>query len=137
MGLEENKALAARALQEVWNGSRALAPEAVYADGVVSHQPDGDVVGLDQLRAFLDGFLAALPDFTDTVEQQVAEGDLVVTRFTSAGTHRGVLLGMAPTGKRLTWTGLEMARVADGRIAELWLNWDRDGLLRQLGGGDA
>jgi predicted ester cyclase len=56
-----------------------------------------------------------------------------VTQFTSAGSHRGELMGIAPTGRRIEWMGIELARIENGRIAENWVSWDMSGMLQQLG----
>jgi predicted ester cyclase len=85
------------------------------------------------MRAFAHEFRTGFPDFRDTVDLQLAEGDLVATRATSSGTHTGPFQGIAPTGKRLSWTGIVIDRVQDGRIVESWGNWDMMGLLQQLG----
>jgi len=85
------------------------------------------------LKSFVAEFHAGFPDFVDTVELQLAEGDLVTTQFTSAGTHRGEFLGIAPTGQRVEWMGNRIARITDGKIIEKWVAWDLYGMLRQLG----
>jgi hypothetical protein len=78
-------------------------------------------------------FRSAFPDFHDSIDIQVAEGELVVTRFTSMGTHRGTFMGVEPTNKELVWTGITIDRVSGGRIVESWANWDMMGLMQQLG----
>jgi steroid delta-isomerase-like uncharacterized protein len=78
-------------------------------------------------------FLAAFPDTEYTVEQQVDEGDYVVTRWTARGTQSGELMGIPPTGKTVEVTGIAIDRFSDGKIAESWGNWDTMGLLQQLG----
>jgi predicted ester cyclase len=78
-------------------------------------------------------FRQALPDWHSEVEELVAEGDLVVERFTASGTHRGELIGVQGTGKVLVLQGIQMFRVRDNRIVERWGRLDELGLLRQLG----
>ena len=78
-------------------------------------------------------FRAALPDWHSDVEQLVAEGDLVVERFTASGTHSGELMGVAPTGRVLRLRGMQMFRIRDGRIVERWGRLDESGLMQQLG----
>lgn len=137
MGPGENKALARAALEEVWSTGGGRSAEDVYAPDFVSHQHShpnvGDVRGIAELESFVAEFHRAFPDFTDTVDAQICEGDLVATQFTSAGTHDGELMGAAPTGRRIEWMGIELARIADGKIAENWVSWDMFGMLRQLG----
>ncbi len=111
MTLEENKALARRAIDEIWSkGNLAVGPD-IYSPNFVSHQhshPDiGDVRGLSALIEFVREFREAFPDFHDTIDDQVAEGDKVVTRFTSTGTHRGTLMGLQPTNKRACWMRIQ------------------------------
>ena len=79
------------------------------------------------------GYRAAFSDLQFTVEEQVAEGDRVVTRWTATGTHDGDLLGIAPTGTVGTTTGISINRIADGKVAEDCTNWDALGLMQQLG----
>jgi predicted ester cyclase len=128
IGADENKALARTALEEVWRARGSVAAEEVHAAEFVIHQHShptvSDLHGIDALRAFVAELQEAFPDFTDSVERQIAEGDLVMTQFTSAGTHRGELLGIAPTGRRIEWMGIELARVENGRIAENWMSRD-------------
>jgi predicted ester cyclase len=137
MGADENKALARTALEEVWSARGSVAAEEVYAPEFVSHQHShptvSDLRGIEALKAFVAELQEAFPDFTDRVERQIAEGDLVMTQFTSAGTHRGDLIGIAPTGRRSEWMGFELARIEKGRIAENWVSSDMYGMLQQLG----
>ena len=81
----------------------------------------------------MTGYRTAFPDLRLTIEAQVSEGDLVVTRWKASGTHQGELFGIAPTGKQATVTGISLTRVSGGKIAEDWTNWDTLGLLQQLG----
>ncbi len=119
MPLEENKALARRAIDEIWSkGNLAVGPD-IYSPNFLSHQhshPDiGDVRGLSALIEFVREFREAFPDFHDTIDDQVAEGDKVVTRFTSTGTHRGTLMGLQPTNKRACWMGIVIDRIEEGK----------------------
>jgi predicted ester cyclase len=74
------------------------------------------------------------PDFLFTVEDQLGEGDLVAIRYRGEGTHRAGFLGVAATGKRVSYTGMVMLRLQHGKIAEMWANPDQLGLQKQLGG---
>jgi predicted ester cyclase len=75
----------------------------------------------------------ALPDVRVIIEQQLAEGDLVATRWTPTGMHRGQFMGVAPSGKQVLVSGTVIDRIAGGKVAEEWIDWDRLGLLEQLG----
>ena len=77
--------------------------------------------------------LTASPDLHITVEDQVAEGDKVVTRYTTRGTHQGPFMGIPPTGKHVTVTGIVITRFANCKEVEEWANADWLGLLQQLG----
>jgi len=92
----------------------------------VTHGPDAQKQSIAALRA-------AFPDFQLTIEDLIAEGDKVVLHWTARGTHKGEFMGIAPTGKQATVTGLSISRFAGGRIVELREIWDRLGLLQQLG----
>ena len=84
-------------------------------------------------RAALAASLAALPDFALEIEEQVAEGDAVVTRWRATGTHNGPLFGIPPTGRAVTASAIHIHHVADGRITDQWEQFDAIGVLRQLG----
>jgi steroid delta-isomerase-like uncharacterized protein len=77
--------------------------------------------------------VSAFPDLKLMVEDQIAEGDKVVTRWSATGTHQGELLGIPPTGKQTTATGITIDRIQGGKIVETWTHWDNLGLLQQLG----
>jgi predicted ester cyclase len=93
----------------------------------------GDVRGVAALGAFVREIREAFPDFYDTIDDQVAEGDKVVTRVTSTGTHRGVLMDLQPTNKRASWMAIAIDRIEGGRIVEEWVSWDLFGMMHQLG----
>lgn len=136
MAIDKNKAIARLALEGVWSAAGTASLEEVYSAQFVSHQqgdPDATVRGIEALKSFIAEFHLAFPDFNNQVEQQIAEDDRVVTAFTSSGTHRGALMGVASTGKRIEWSGIEIVRVEGGKIAENWVIWDRLGVLEQMG----
>ena len=76
---------------------------------------------------------SAIPDLRITIEDDMAEGDKVVTRWIGQGTHQGELMGVAPTGNQLTFTGITIHRIEDTKIVEEWSNWDALGVMRQIG----
>lgn len=137
MSITDNKELARRAIG-LWSSGSTDRPEEIFAPGYVNHQhhhPDNanDLRGIGPWKQFITSFHQAFPDFKDKITAQIAEGDLVATHFTSSGTHKGEMMGMAATGKRATWTGIAIDRIADGKIVESWVNWDMHGMLQQLG----
>jgi steroid delta-isomerase-like uncharacterized protein len=90
-------------------------------------------VGPESVKAHVRKMRTRFPDLTVTVDQMVAEGDWVVAKLTSRGTHLGPFAGLAPTGRAVTWTGVGMRRIEEGRIVEQWTKYDMVSLLRQLG----
>jgi steroid delta-isomerase-like uncharacterized protein len=134
MSTEENKALVRRVFEELLNKKNLAAVDESYAAGYVYHGPGGqDTKGPEAFKQLIGGLHTAFPDFHDTIEDQIAEGDKVVTRFIDRGTHQGEFQGIAPTGKRFTMTGLLITRIQDGKIAEEWEELDLLGLMQQLG----
>lgn len=115
------KALARRWFDEVINQRNLDAIGEIYATDYVHHGPAGaEIQGLETMRAIAGSILAASDDRRALVEQQVAEGDLVVTRFVSQGRHTGVFQGLEPTGEVWTTEGIVISRIEDGKIAEDW-----------------
>jgi steroid delta-isomerase-like uncharacterized protein len=105
----------------------------LYTDDYTDHTAGHDGSGVAELEGALTGMLAAFPDLVYTSEDIIVEGDKVVERFSSVGTHRGELMGAAPSGRRITITGINIFRMADGKIAERWAQIDDIGMLQQLG----
>jgi steroid delta-isomerase-like uncharacterized protein len=136
MSIEENKAIARRAYEEVFSkGNFSLADE-LYASAHVNHfpgNPPGLPSGLEGLKQLIAFYRSAFPDLHFTVEDQIAEGDRVVTRTTSTGTNTGPLMSVPATGKSVVVTGIQIDRIADGKIVETWGNFDQLGLFQQLG----
>jgi steroid delta-isomerase-like uncharacterized protein len=104
------------------------------AEDYVDHDPpfgsDGTRAGM---RATGEMIRAALPDWRSDLHLLVAEGDVVAEHFTAHGTHRGELMGVAPTGKELFLRGINIFRLRDGRIVERWGRLDELGFMQQLG----
>ena len=136
MTAEENRALARRSWEVVTEGSLDTLEDAlaeVYADDFILHEADEDIVGIEGLTQFVSMMRSAFPDLRITIEDDVAEGDEVVTRWIGQGTHQGELMGIAPTGNRVTITGITIHRIEDAKIVEEWSNWDALGLMQQIG----
>jgi steroid delta-isomerase-like uncharacterized protein len=120
-------------VEDIWNPKNpALIPD-IYAEDFVMHTPVGTFEGPDGYRKIYDTYVTAFPDCRFTVEDLFATGDRAVIRYTYSGTHNGDLMGVAPTGKRVSIGGIAVARVADGKIAEEWPIWDLHGLMQQIG----
>ncbi len=93
----------------------------------------GEIRGPEGLKQYTSMTLAAFADLHVTVEDEIAEGDKVVTRYSARGTHKGEIMGIPPTGKQVAWTGIVITRIAGGKIIEAWANIDRLGVMQQLG----
>ncbi len=132
MSTVENKAIDRRFTEEVWNrGNLAVVDELMRAD-YNGHDPTIPT-GSAGFKQFVLMYRRAFPDVHLTIEDQMAEGDKVVSRWTAHGTHRGELMGIAPTGKQVTVTGINIERIANGKLVEGWSNYDTLGMLQQLG----
>src|SRR3954452_7425157 len=131
---DENKA-AARAVMDAFNSGDLDSLDDVVAADAVDHDQYNPFAaeGREGLKKSIAMYRQAFPDLTMTIEEQIAEGDKVVTRWTGTGTHQGELMGAAPTGKSSTVTGIGIDRFEDGRIVEAWGNWDTLGMVQQLG----
>jgi steroid delta-isomerase-like uncharacterized protein len=132
--LEALKALVRRDFEQTWNQMRYEGIDELFADSYVNHNPiPGFPTGREGIKQLLKVYKVAFPDMHFTVEDQIAEGDTVVTRWTMRGTHQGDLFGTAPTGRRVEVEGITIFRVQDGRIVERWAQLDALGQMRQLG----
>jgi steroid delta-isomerase-like uncharacterized protein len=133
---EENKVLTRRSWEIVTEGSLDTLEDAlaeVYADDIILHEPDEDVRGIEGLKQFVSMIRSAIPDLRITLEEDIAEGDKVVSRWRAQGTHQGELMGIAPTGNQVIITGITIHRIEEGKIVEEWENWDALGLMQQIG----
>jgi steroid delta-isomerase-like uncharacterized protein len=134
MSIEDNKALVHRFYDEVFNHKNLAALDELYAPDHIDHTlPPELSVGPQGTRQAIQFMLTGFPDLRVTIEDMVAEGDKVVTRFTTHGTQQGVLGGIPPTGRQVAISTIEITRIADGKIAEDWGLDDRLGMLQQLG----
>ncbi len=134
--MSENKNLSRRFIEELWNQGKLavidelIAPNATFYDASV---PGGKFTGPEGMRQFYQIYKGAFPDVRITINDQIAEGDKVCTRWTATGTHKGDLMGTAPTGKSATVTGVDIGRYQGGKVVESWGSYDMLGLLQQLG----
>ena len=135
MRTEENKSILRRYFEEAWNRGQLDVLDDIVAAHYVNHDPavPGLLPGPDGLKAIMTGFRAAFPDLHFSIEDQIAEGDKVVTRWTMRGTHAGEFMGLPPSGKQITTAGMQIERVVDGQIVEHWRKSDDLGLMQQLG----
>jgi predicted ester cyclase len=133
--VDHNKAVSRRWI-EAYNARDDAAQADVLGPGYVGHAPaslEPSPMDTAAWATFLAGFTEGFPDLQLTIEDTVAEGDLVAQRISFNGTHTGVFQGLPPTNRRVTFSGLELNRFEDGRVAEHWFQLDALGLLQQLG----
>ena len=129
---EQNKKLARKVFEEVQSkGNMALVDELVTED-YVGHTPFGDIHGPEGAKGFDAMLRSAFPGYEVTVDDQIAEGDRVATRWTCRGTHEGEFQGVPPTGKSVSISGITIFRVANNKLVEGWTNPDVLGLLQQI-----
>jgi steroid delta-isomerase-like uncharacterized protein len=132
---DENEATALRWNEEAVNEHNLDVLDEIAAPDIIQHSgslPDG--VGIDHAKAVLGVLLTGFPDVKHTIDDVIARDDRVVIRWTATGTQTGEFLGLAPTGKPATWTGINIYRFECGKIAEQWSEVDGLGRLRQLEG---
>ncbi|MFQ5911524.1 MAG: ester cyclase [Thermoplasmata archaeon] len=133
MSTEGNKAILRRGLLEMWSQGDLSILEELIAPDYIMHDVAGDFRGVEAYKQLFNLYRSAFPDLRFTVDDQVSEGDLVATHWTSSGTHRGELMGIPATGKQTTSMGVTFSRIANDRAVEEWNYWDALGLLQQLG----
>jgi predicted ester cyclase len=134
MSTEENKALIRRFVEEIFNQRNVDAIDRYLADTYVDHVvPPGFPPTRAGFKQLISMFLTAFPDFHYTLEDEIAEGDKVVSRLTARGTQQGEFMGMPPTGKQAAWTEIHIGRLAAGKLVEHWGEQDNLGMLQQLG----
>jgi predicted ester cyclase len=134
VSLEENKAIFRRYVEEVSNKGNVDLVDEIF-DRYVSHQSDGrtEERGPEDVKQFIGEFRQAFPDFRSIIEDQVAEGDKVVSRWSASGTHQGEFRGIAPTGNQIAVTGIGIFRFSEeGKVVESWDNMDQLGMMQQL-----
>jgi len=120
MGVEENKAMVRRSIEEVWNKGNLAVVDETMASSYVLHFPGQDYKGPESFKQMVTMTRTAFPDLHMTIEDMVAEEDKVAYHLTMRGTHRGDFMGIAPTGKQVTITGISIHRFAGGKEAEVW-----------------
>jgi predicted ester cyclase len=129
---EQNKAHMRRVLEEVYNcGNLGLVDE-VSASDLVIHTPSQEIHGREGAKQYVATLRTGFPDLHFTIEDQVAEGDMVVTRWTARGTHAGGFQGIPATGREIRLAGTDIDRIVGGKVVECWAHVDEFGLMRQL-----
>ena len=132
---KENKDTIRVVREKALSGRNLDLLDGLYTDNYVYHGPAliGDLHGPTAFKEMVSGFVDPMEGFRETVEAQVAEGDMVVTRLNGSGRHTGELMGAAPSGDELKWTVIVTSRFENGKIAEEWAEFDGLSLLQQIG----
>jgi steroid delta-isomerase-like uncharacterized protein len=130
--LAENKALMLRWFDQVWCQGRADVIDELLAPNCVIRGLGADQVGPEQFKPFFAAYRSAFPDVKITVDQAIAEDDMVAVRWSGTGTHKGDGLGFAATGRTARFSGMTMVRIVDGKLVEGWNNFNQFEMLQQL-----
>jgi steroid delta-isomerase-like uncharacterized protein len=133
VGIEDNKAVVRRFIDEIFVEGRPESVDELLTDDFVAHTWGTMEPGRDGLKAAIERVSAGLSDVSMTVDDVIAEGDRVAVRLTAAATQSGPLMGMPPSGKRYEIGEIHIFRLLDGRVAEHWHQADFTGMMRQLG----
>jgi predicted ester cyclase len=137
MSAEENKEKARRLMEEAFGQGKVEVIDEVLDSNFVCYDPNsesGEIRGAGTIKGEIEYFRNAVPDLTYTVEDQVAEGDKVVTRWKASGTHQGEFFGVAGTGNRIEMSGIQIDRFGEGgKMVEEWPEYDLLGAMRQMG----
>jgi len=134
MSIEESKALARRWSEEIWRKGNLDAIDEFFAsDFVFNYAPPGVSHDREGYKKTVTSLCGPFDDIDTTTEDMVAEGDKVAVRWTWRGTHKGEYMGIAPTGKRVTITGISIIHIVGGKVAEEWGEMDDMGMMAQLG----
>jgi steroid delta-isomerase-like uncharacterized protein len=135
MSTEENKKISWRLQEEVFGQGKLESVDELLAPDYISHAPGDPELsrGPEVIKQIVRAYHSAFPDINFAVEKQVAEGDMVVTRWIARGTHRGEFMGVPPSSRRIEVSGMSMDRISGGRIVENWNNWEALEMMRQIG----
>jgi steroid delta-isomerase-like uncharacterized protein len=137
MSAQENKEKARRLMEEAFGQGKIEVLDEVLRSDFVCYDPNSESVeirGAETMKGEIEYFRQAVPDLTYTVEDQVAEGDEVVTRWRASGTHQGEFFGVAGSGNRIEMSGIQIDRFDEsGKMIEEWPEYDLLGAMRQMG----
>ena len=134
MAVEDNKDIVRRFFDELMNKGNTAQVDEFLAPEFVNHFGGMGAADRETFRRLLPLYPAAFPDVHITIEDLVAEDDKVSARFTLRGTNQGAFMGMPPTGRQVTMSGMALFRLAGGKIVEEYVNEDTLGMMQQLTG---
>jgi predicted ester cyclase len=128
-----NKQIVRRAVEEPWGNPNVL--DQLLSSDYVGYDPalPEPVRGIESAKDNVNQYRSAFEGAQITVKEQIAEGDLVATRWEGRGRHTREIMGIAPSGKDVVVSGLTLSRLANEKIVEEWTNWDTLGMLQQIG----
>ena len=133
MSAEENKNIVQRYWIELWNDKKGEIIEEISSENLVFHFPQGQAHQPPSLQKWFETALIAFPNVHFTLHDQIAEGDKVASRWSYEATNTGEFLGRPATQKKVTDKGIDIFRIENGKIVEMWVAQDSLGLLQQLG----
>ena len=130
--MEQNALIVRRFFNELWTQGRLEVADELLAPEHIHHLSGDDLGGPEEVKALVAFLRGAFPDLRFVMEDEVVADDKVVVRWTAVGTHLGDYDGITPTGRVVTWTGIDIVRLQDHCIVELWGNYDGLGFGEQL-----
>lgn len=128
----ENRAIVRRVFAEWWTKGDVRVMNQIFADDFIDHNNE-EIGGKESIKRTVLQFHRAFPDLKETVDDLVVEGDKAVVRYTARGTHMGEFKGIGPTGREVSFSGIDIYRIVDGSVVDKWCAEDLHGLLQQLG----
>ncbi len=137
MSLDDHKEMSRRAL-DMWASNNSDRPEDIFSENYINHQ-EPDVEGgvsdksLEAWKELVAGYHESFSNSKVLILMQIAEDNNVATRWEFTSTHTGNFMGLKPTGKQITWTGVQIDRFEGGKIVESWVDWDKYRFLEGLG----
>ena len=131
---EQNKTLIREMMDEVWQNQKIDSVDQYYSEQYVNHNAPPDLPpGLEGLKAFAGILASSFTESSITIEDQISEGDIVVTRWSSTSKHTGDFMGVPASGNQIELTGIDVLRISEGKIVEGWGQADMLGLMQQIG----
>jgi predicted ester cyclase len=133
MSTEQNKIITRRFVEEVIGKGNWKVVDELVATNYSYQAPGMEVSGPDGIKQLLGMLRTAFPDWNETIEDLLGEGDKVVFRVIGTGTHKGDWMGIPPTGNKVTVKGIDIVRIEGDKLVEHWANFDALGMMQQLG----
>lgn len=131
--IDQNKALVRRLFEEAFNKRNMSVIDALLGVNYVNHDFPAPAPGIEGFKQVVALFTTAFPDMRVTIEEELAEGDKIITRGYFTGTHKGVFQNIPPTGKSIKVKYIDIWRIEKGKLVENWVQMDQLGMLQQLG----